>query len=125
MNNYDNMLAVNRERSREKITNAKIAIQELVEDGEQMSVSKLTKLTGLSRGFFYKNAEVRRELDNAMRQQTGTINRKRKGLRQATDGKVEHLQRQLAQITKENAELKKENAQLHEELNRQSLINGL
>lgn len=115
------MLAINRERSREKITSAKIAIRELMEDGERVSVPKLMKLTGLSRGFFYKNAEVRRELDDAIQQQAGTINPRRKILDQAMDSRIEQLQNQLAQLQRENAELKKENAKLHKALNRKNL----
>lgn len=121
MNKYDNMLAMNRERSREKITSAKIAIRELMEDGERVSVPKLMKLTGLSRGFFYKNAEVRRELDDAIQQQAGTINPRRKILDQAMDSRIEQLQNQLAQLQRENAELKKENAKLHKALSRKNL----
>ena len=98
MNKYDNMLAINRERSREKITSAKIAIRELMEDGERVSVQKLMKLTGLSRGFFYKNAEVRRELDDAIQQQAETVNPRRKILDQAMDSWIEQLQNQLAQL---------------------------
>lgn len=121
MNKYDNMLAINRERSREKITSAKIAIRELMEDGERVSVPKLMKLTGLSRGFFYKNAEVRREMDDAIQQQAGTINPRRKILDQAMDSRIEQLQNQLAQLQRENAELKKENAKLHKALSRKNL----
>lgn len=121
MNKYDNMLAMNRERSREKITSAKIAIRELMEDGERVSVPKLMKLTGLSRGFFYKNAEVRRELDDAIQQQAGTINPRRKILDQAMDSRIEQLQNQLEQLQRENAELKKENAKLHKALSRKNL----
>lgn len=121
MNKYDNMLAINREGSKEKITSAKIAIRELMEDGERVSVPKLMKLTGLSRGFFYKNAEVRRELDDAIQQQAGTINPRRKILDQAMDSRIEQLQNQLAQLQRENAELKKENAKLHKALSRKNL----
>lgn len=121
MNKYDNMLAINKERSREKITSAKIAIRELMEDGERVSVPKLMKLTGLSRGFFYKNEEVRKELDDAIQQQAGTINPRRKILDQAMDSRIEQLQNQVAQLQRENDELKKENAKLHKALSRKNL----
>lgn len=121
MNKYDNMLAIKRERSREKITSAKIAIWELMEDGERISVLKLMKLTGLSRRFFYKNAEVRRELDDAVQQQAGTVNPRRKILDQAMDSRIKQLQHQLAQLQRENAELKKENAILHKVLGRKNV----
>ncbi len=116
MNKYDNMLAVNRERSREKIANAKIAIWKMMEDGERVSVPKLTKLTGLSRGFFYKNAEVRRELDYAIQQQADIINSESKVLREVADNRVDYLQSQLVRLKQENAELKKENTKLHKAL---------
>lgn len=121
MNKYDNMLAINKERSREKITSAKIAIRELMEDGERVSVPKLMKLTGLSRGFFYKNEEVRKELDDAIQQQAGAINPRRKILDQAMDSRIEQLQNQVAQLQRENDELKKENAKLHKALSRKNL----
>lgn len=116
VNKYDNMLAVNRERSREKIANAKIAIWKMMEDGERVSVPKLMKQTGLSRGFFYKNAEVRRELDYAIQQQTGILNPEAKVLREVADNRVDYLQSQLARLKQENAELKKENTKLHQTL---------
>lgn len=116
VNKYDNMLAVNRERSREKIANAKIAIWKMMEDGERVSVPKLIKRTGLSRGFFYKNAEVRRELDYAIQRQTDIINPEAKVLREVADNRVDYLQSQLARLKQENAELKKENTKLHQTL---------
>lgn len=61
MNKYDNMFAVNKERSREKITRAKIAIRELMEDGEWVSVPKLIKLTGLPQKRLYKKEQVLKE----------------------------------------------------------------
>lgn len=116
VNKYDNMLAVNRERSREKIANAKIAIWKMMEDGERVSVPKLMKRTGLSRGFFYKNAEVRKELDYAIQQQTGILNPESEVLREVADNRVDYLQSQLARLKQENAELKKENTKLHQTL---------
>lgn len=46
------------------------------------------KMTGLSRGFFYKNAEVRREMDLALERQTGVIDKRRGILDSAMDKQI-------------------------------------
>ena len=71
------MIEMNRERSDEKIAAAKLAIRKLLDQGERVSVPQLVKMTGASRGFFYKNPIVRAEIDRAMEQQAGTINPRR------------------------------------------------
>lgn len=81
------MLAANRERSIEKITSAKIAI----------------------------------ELEDAIQQQAGTVNPRRKILDQAMDSRIDYLQSQLAQLQRENEELKKENAKLYKALGKKNL----
>ena len=63
MSKYDNMIERNRKVSEEKISRAKSAIREMIEDEEKVTIPKLMKKTGLSRGFFYKNATVRKEID--------------------------------------------------------------
>lgn len=68
MSKYDKMIETNRERSVEKVAAVKAAIRKMAEDGERISVPRLMKMTGLSRGFFYKNPEVRSEIDRAMEQ---------------------------------------------------------
>jgi len=69
MSKYDKMLSVNKRRSEEKVEAAKKAIYELLERQECISVPKLMKMTGLSRGFFYKNTDVRREMNLALERQ--------------------------------------------------------
>ena len=64
--NYEKMIAVNRIESEQKIKLATMAIEQLIERGEYPSVTLLVKKTGLSRGFFYKNPEVRSRLDAAV-----------------------------------------------------------
>lgn len=59
MNKYDTMLAVNKKRNKRKIDTAKKEIYKMLENGEKVTVTKLIEQTGLSRGFFYKNEEVR------------------------------------------------------------------
>ena len=55
MNKYDMMIACNRKTSEEKINRAVTEIRQMLTDREKVTVPKLVKRTGLSRGFFYKN----------------------------------------------------------------------
>lgn len=66
MNKYDTMIACNRKMSEEKINRAVTEIRQMLTDREKVSVPKLVKRTGLSRGFFYKNETVRKEMDRAL-----------------------------------------------------------
>ena len=61
MNKYDTMVTVNRQRSEEKIARARKAIRDLQMEQERITVPKLMKMTGLSRGFFYKNPIIRKD----------------------------------------------------------------
>lgn len=121
MSKYDKMIEVNRERSDVKIESAKLAIRKLMEDGERISIPKLMKMTGLSRGFFYKNATVRNEIDRAIEQQAGTVDPRRSILDKAMDSRIELLQQQLAKLKQENEALIKENQKLQKALNKKSL----
>lgn len=121
MSKYDRMIETNKERSDEKVASAKRAIRKLMEDGERISVPQLMKMTGLSRGFFYKNAIVRAEIDRAMEQQAGTVDPRRSILDQAMDSRIELLQQQIAELKRENAKLLIENQRLQKALNKKSL----
>lgn len=121
MSKYDRMIEINKERSDEKIASAKRAIRKLMEDGERISVPQLMKMTGLSRGFFYKNAIVRAEIERAMEQQAGTVDPRRSILDQAMDGRIELLGQQVAELKRENAKLLAENQRLQKVLNKKSL----
>ena len=121
MSKYDRMIETNKERSDEKVASAKRAIRKLMEDGERISVPQLMKMTGLSRGFFYKNAIVRAEIDRAIGQQAGTVDSRRSILDQAMDSRIELLQQQIAELKRENAKLLGENQRLQKALNKKSL----
>lgn len=77
MSKYDRMIALNRKSSEEKVDKAVKAIHKMLEDGEKVTIPKLMNRTGLSRGFFYKNPTVRREVDRALEQQAGMVDPKR------------------------------------------------
>jgi len=114
MNKYDTMITVNRKRSEEKIARAKKAIRELQMEQERITVPKLMKMTGLSRGFFYKNPTVRREMDDAVQGQAGLIDPHRAIIDRAMEGRIELLEQRVRELQKENEELKKKNAKLQE-----------
>ena len=63
MNKYDTMIACNKKTSEEKINRAVTEIRQMLAEEEKVTVPKLVKRTGLSRGFFYKNETVRKEMD--------------------------------------------------------------
>lgn len=121
MSKYDRMIEINKERSDEKIASAQRAIRKLLENGERISIPQLMKMTGLSRGFFYKNAVVRAEIDRAMEQQAGIVDPRRSILDKAMDSRIELLQQQIAELKQENAKLLAENQRLQKALNKKSL----
>ena len=109
MNKYDRMLAVNKQASEAKIEKARREIVRMVDDGEKVSIQKLMQRTGLSRGFFYKNPQARKEIDRALEQQAGLADPRREVL----DMVMNH---ELAAIQQEAERLRKENEQLRQEL---------
>ena len=52
-------------------------IQEMIEEEDTVTVPKLMQKTGLSRGFFYKNPEVRKAVDRALQLQAGMVDKRR------------------------------------------------
>ena len=79
------------------------------------------QMTGLSRGFFYKNPTIRADFDRAVEQQAGTVDPRRGILDKAMDGRIELLQQQVMRLKQENDALKKENQKLQKALNKKSL----
>lgn len=73
MTNYTNMLRMNEKVCEEKRILAIDTIRRMVRDNEQITICELTKQTGLSRSFFYKNAIVNMELNAALKAQQGKI----------------------------------------------------
>ncbi|EOS37033.1 hypothetical protein D3Z53_12805 [Lachnospiraceae bacterium] len=121
MSKYDNMIERNRKVSEEKISRAKSAIREMIEDEEKVTIPKLMKKTGLSRGFFYKNATVRKEIDRALDLQAGMVDSKRKILDLAMENRIELLEKTIKELKKENMELKQQNEKQQKLLNKRNL----
>lgn len=99
----------------------KAAIREMIEDEEKVTIPKLMKKTGLSRGFFYKNATVRKEIDRALDLQAGMVDSKRKILDLAMENRIELLEKTIKELKKENMELKQQNEKQQKLLNKRNL----
>ena len=91
MNKYDKMIEENQKKSKEKIELAQRTIQDMISNKERISVPKLMKKTGLSRGFFYKNPIVRDTMNEAIEQQAGMIDPRREILNMAMEKQIELL----------------------------------
>ena len=78
MNKYDNMLLVKRKISEGKKILAIDTIRKMLRNDEPISIVELSKSTGLSKSFFYKNEFVKAELNNALYAQQGKLLRSRR-----------------------------------------------
>lgn len=118
MSKYDKMLEVNRKTSEEKINKARTVIREMLQEQEKITIPVLMKKTGLSRGFFYKNPVIRKELDQAQEQQTGMVDPRRQIMDLAMNKQIDELKKQNHRLKSENEKLKEENAKLLKALER-------
>lgn len=121
MSKYDKMVEMNHKQSEEKIQRAKIAIREMIEEEDKVTIPKLIQKTGLSRGFFYKNPEVREEVDRALQQQAGMVDRRKKILDMAMDSRILQLEQTVAKLQREKKQLQKENEAMRKALNKRDL----
>lgn len=120
MNKYDKMLALNKKASNEKIERARKAIFELIDEKEKVTIPKLMEKTGLSRGFFNKNPDVRQVVDQAMEQQAGMIHPRKNILDMAMNNEIAILHKQLRTLQIEKEELQQENEKLKKALERKN-----
>ena len=116
MSKYDRMIALNRQASDEKIERAKREIHRMVKEWEKVTIPKLMEKTGLSRGFFYKNPIVRKEVGLAQEQQTGLPDPRRNILDMAMNSELKLLQQKKEALEAENERPKKENEALKKSL---------
>jgi hypothetical protein len=115
------MIALNKKASEEKMDKAKRTIWKMLEEGEKVTIPKLMAKTGLSRGFFYKNTVVRRELDRAMQQQAGMVDPKRYIGDMVLKSRVELLEQQVRELKRENERLEKEKKKLEKALDKKEM----
>ena len=112
MNKYDTMLAVNKKRNKRKIDTAKKEIYKMLENGEKVTVTKLIEQTGLSRGFFYKNEQVRQKLEEAIKQPRRIDVQQSSEERNIAGHNFQELKKDFNSCQSENQRLKAENEQL-------------
>lgn len=122
MAKYDKMNEANRQESRRKIELAVKEICKTASEGKALSVAELSQNTGLSRGFFYKNAEVKSVLDEEKEKaDQSKMAQIRKAVREKSlEKQVEIYQNELKKLLEENERLKKENLKLSKKLEKLS-----
>ena len=121
MSKYDKMVALNAERSKEKIETAKKTIWDMVDKEEKVTIPKLMQKTGLSRGFFYKNHTIRGELDRALECQVGMVDPRRSIINHAMDQQIQRLQKTIAEQKQKIESLERENARLKRAIDQRSV----
>lgn len=121
MSKYDKMVALNAERSKEKMEKAKKTIWEMVDQEDKVTIPKLMKKTGLSRGFFYKNHTIRGGLDRAMECQVGMVDPRRSIINHAMDQQIQRMQKTIAEQKQKIESLEKENARLKRAIDQRSV----
>ena len=117
---YDKMIEITQAESQRKMEIAKKAISGMIDSMERITVAELVKRTGLSRGFFYKNPDVRRAVEQVMEQQAGMSHPRKNILDMAMNNEIAILHKQLRTLQIENEELQKENEKLKKALERKN-----
>lgn len=123
MEKFEKMVNANRSASCAKIDKAKREIEKMLDSDIEVSVAELVKQTGLSRGFFYKNEEVYRELSRARDLQHGKTFHKPQQvvLNKAMDQQLKIMRKQLDKLQSENEKLLAENQRLKKALEKRDL----
>lgn len=122
MAKYDKMNEVNRQESRRKIALAVEEIRRTALEGKSLSVAELSQSTGLSRGFFYKNGEVKSVLkEEREKADEGKMAQIKREVREKSlEKQVEIYQNELRRLLEENERLKKENLKMAKKLEKMS-----
>ena len=120
MAKYDKMNEANQRESEKKIQLAIAEIHRTASEGKTISVSELSRNTGLSKGFFYKNEQVRSLLNEEKeKRDQGTLARIKREVRdKSLEKQVELYQREIKRLLDENENFKKENRKLVRALNK-------
>lgn len=75
----------------------------------------------MSRGFFYKNETVRKEMDRALERQMGMIDPKRYIGDIVLKNRIDLLEKQIRELKREKEQMEKENIRLRKALNKKDL----
>lgn len=114
---YDKMIEITQAESQRKMEIAKKAISGMIDSMERITVAELVKRTGLSRGFFYKNQMVRRELDDAIHRQEAIFKNQHPVIMdKELENTMVDLKLELLRAKTQNEELAKSNEQLRQQV---------
>ena len=114
---YDKMIEITQAESQRKMEIAKKAISGMLDNMERITVAELVKRTGLSRGFFYKNQMVRRELDDAIHRQEAIFKNQHPVIMdKELENTMVDLKLELLRAKTQNEELAKSNEQLRQQV---------
>ena len=126
---YDKVVAINKEKSRQKAQVAKKEIQTMLENGERITVEELRERTGFARSFFYRNPEVREALYNARSKQQMPCNSMQVIRAIEAEDEIINLKIQITKLKMEYEKLKsleqgliEENEKLKQELKEASKV---
>ena len=126
---YDKVVAINKEKSRQKAQVAKKEIQTMLENGELITVEELRERTGFARSFFYRNPEVREALYNARSKQQMPCNSMQVIRAIEAEDEIINLKIQITKLKMEYEKLKsleqgliEENKKLKKELKETSKV---
>lgn len=104
---YDKIVEISKERSRQNTEAALRAIEEMLREGEWITVAELMTKTKLSKTIFYRNKEVRRMLEDARYRQQCMLKINRDSVIE-----IENLQEKLRKLNFEMVKLRAENQEL-------------
>ncbi len=123
MAKHDKMKEINQLESLHKVDFALQEIKNYKDSGRIISVTELSRKTGLSKGFFYKNDRVREALDEVKNEQKeeqlGII--RKEIIDYSLEKQLEVYKRELEKTKQENQLLKRENEKLKKALDKQTL----
>ena len=113
---YEKMIALKRQAQKENEASAIKSINYMLENGKLISVNELTKLTGLSRSYFYKNEKVSATLKKAIAKQKGSkdLFSKNEAFNLAAAKQNDVLENQLTKLREKYVTLKAENQYLRD-----------
>ena len=113
---YDKIVAINKEKSREKAEIAINEIEKMFQRKERISVTVLSKNTGFAKSFFYRNPEVRKALDEALLQQGECYNPKKVIFDRALEETNNNLKSAVMRLKKQIVELERDKSRLEKKV---------
>lgn len=109
---YDKMVEITQAESQRKMEIARKAIEEMLSNMERVTVAGLVRKTGLSRGFFYKNMQVRQRLEEAVKLPRRIDVQQPSEETNVVGYNFQELKKDFTSCQSENQRLKVENEQL-------------